>query len=159
MNAQDLRMLLEQTNDKLSILASSETLNKYELSAKEFLELISDFLSDEDKLKLFDYSHFRNFEGRIKSRIISLVSDENIILQMLNNDNIINGLASSHIVNIIKKMSDNAKQQLLHNQEFIEKHQIADYELIDIVSSLSDGARADVLMDIDLIKNKLHVYF
>ena len=85
MNAQDLRKLLEQTDDKSSIFASPETLNKYEFNAKEFFDLISDFLSDEEKLKLFDYSHFRQFEGWIKGGIIGLISDEHIILQIIIN--------------------------------------------------------------------------
>lgn len=157
MNAQDLRKLLEQTDDKLSIFASSETLNKYEFNAKEFFDLISDFLSDEEKLRLFDYSHFRQFEGWIKSGIIGLVSDEHIILQMMNNDNIMNGFESYQIVDIMKKMSDIGKQQLLHNQEFIEKHQIAGYELEEIISSLTEEARTEILMDIDLIRNQLHL--
>lgn len=103
MNDQDLRKLLEQTDDKLSIFASPETLNKYDFNAREFFDLISDFLSDEEKLKLFDYSHFRQFEGWIKSGIIGLVSDEHIILQMMNNDNIMNGFESYQIVDIMKK--------------------------------------------------------
>lgn len=157
MNAQDLRNLLEQTDDKLSIFASPETLNKYEFNAKEFFELISDFLSDEEKLKLFDYSHFRQFESWIKCGIIGLISDEHIILQIINNDNIMNGFESYQIVDIMKKISDIGKQQLLYNQEFIEKYQIASYELEEIISSLTEEARAEILMDIDLIRNKLHL--
>ena len=157
MNAQDLRKLLEQTDDKSSIFASPETLNKYEFNAKEFFDLISDFLSDEEKLKLFDYSHFRQFEGWIKGGIIGLISDEHIILQIINNDNIMNGFESYQIVDIIKKMSDIGKQQLLYNQEFIEKHQIAGYEIEEIISSLTEETRVEILMDIDLIRNKLHL--
>lgn len=157
MNAQDLRKLLEQTDDKISVFASPETLNKYDFNAKEFFDLISDFLSDEEKLRLFDYSHFRQFEGWIKGGIIGLISDEHIILQMMSNDNIMNGFESYQIVDIMKKMSDIGKQQLLHNQGFIEKYQIPDYELKNIISSLTDEARAEVLIDIDLITNKLHL--
>ncbi len=157
MNAQDLRELLEKTDDKLSIFASRETLSKCEINVKELWDLISDFLTDEEKLKLFDYSHFTQFEGLIKGGIIGLVSDENIILQMLSNDSIMNGFASYQIFNIIKKMSVSGKQQLLHNQEFIEKYQIADYELKDIVYSLTDEARAETLADRDLIVDKLHL--
>lgn len=157
MNAQDLRKLLEQTDDKISVFASPETLNKYDFNAKEFFDLISDFLSDEEKLRLFDYSHFRQFEGWIKGGIIGLISDEHIILQMMSNDNIMNGFESYQIVDIMKKMSDIGKQQLLHNQDFIEKYQIPDYELKNIISSLTDEARAEVLIDIDLITNKLHL--
>ena len=156
MNAEDFRKVLEQTDDKLSIFASRETLNKYKLSIKEFFDLISDFLSDEEKLKLFDYPHFQQFNGRIKGGIIGLISDDNIMLQMLGNDNITNGIITDQIVDIIKKMSDTGKQQVLHNQEFIEKHKIPGYELKSIVLSLSDEARAEILMDTDLITNKLH---
>ena len=81
MDAQDLRKSLEQTDDKLSIFANRETFKKYDLSIKEFFDLISDFLSDEEKLKLFDYSHFKNFNDRIKEGIIGLVSDEHIIVE------------------------------------------------------------------------------
>lgn len=157
MNAQDLRRLLEQTDDRLKIFANSETLNKYELNAKEFFDLISDFLSDEEKLRLFDYSHFRQFDSWIKSRIIGLVSDEHIVLQMLNDDNIINGFESYQIVDIMKKINDSGKQQLLHNQDFMEKHQIAGYELEKIISSLTEDVRTEILLDKDLIKNKLHL--
>lgn len=157
MDSQDLRRLLEQTNDKLTIFTSIETLNQYEFNVKEFFDLISDFLSDEEKLRLFDYSHFRQFEDWIKAGIIGLVSNEHIILQMMSDDNIMNGLKSYQIVDITMKMSNSGKTQLLHNQDLIKKYQIADYELKDIISSLDEKARVEVLMDKDLITNKLHL--
>ena len=157
MNAQDLIELLEETDDKLSIFASRETLSKCKLSIKELLEIINDFLTDEEKLKLFDYSHFMQLKGSIKSNIIRGVSDENVILQMLSNDNIMNNLENYQILNIIKGMNDTGKQQLLHNQEFIEKYQIDEYDLRNIIYSLADEARAEILTDRDLIVNKLHL--
>lgn len=157
MNAQDLRKLLEQTDDKLSILASIETLDKYELKAKELFDLINDFLSDEEKLQLFNYSHFKQFEGWIKCRIINLVSDEQIILQMISDDNIMDGVKNDQIVDIMKNMGDIGKKQLLYNQDFLKKHQISNYDSKYIVSSLSEEAKTEILMDIDLIKNKLHL--
>lgn len=157
MNAKDLRILLEQTDDKLSIFANSETLNKYTFNARELFALISDFLTDEEKLKLFDYSHFSRFGGTIKGGIIGLVSDDNIALEMMCNDDIMNGIQSYQVVDIMKKMSDGVKQQLLHNQEFIEKHQLTDYNLEKIIASLTEDARAETLADADLIKKRLHL--
>lgn len=125
MNAQDLRKVLEQTNDKLSIFANSEIFNEYELNVREFFDLISDFLSDEEKLKLFDYPHFIQLEDWIKLKIIGLISNENIILQMMGNDNIMKDFES--------------------------------YQIVDIISSLTDEARGKILMDIDLTTNKLHL--
>lgn len=45
----------------------------------------------------------------------------------------------------------------MYNQEFIEKHQIAGYEIEEIISSLTEETRVEILMDIDLIRNKLHL--
>lgn len=157
MNAQDLRTLLEQTDDKLTILASSETFKNYDITVKEFLDLVSDFLSDEEKLGLFDYSHFMQFKGWIKGEIIELISDENILLQILSNDNIMNGVEHYQIVDSIEKMSDGAKKQLLYNQDFMEKHQFSDNELIKIISGLSDDAREEILQNKDFIINRLHL--
>ncbi len=157
MNAQDLRKLLEETDDKLSVFASPETLKQYKLNVEELLGLINVFLNDEEKMKLFDYSHFRQVKGWIKGRIIGLVSDESTILQMMSNDNIMNGLESYQIVDIMKKMSDTVKQQLLHDYEFIEKHKIANYQLKDIIESLAEEAKTEILLDVELITNKLHL--
>ena len=157
MNAQDLRELLEKTDDKLRIFASSDTFSKYEIDEKELLELISDFLTDEEKLKLFDYSHFMQFSEDIRYGIIELVSDENIRLQMMSNDNIMDGLVSYQIAGIMRKMSDYGKKQILYNQEFIEKHQILDHNLEEIIDSLTDEIKAEILADIDLIRDKLHL--
>ena len=154
MNSQDLRTLLEQSDDKISILSSFETLKKYELTVKEFLDLISDFLNDEEKFRLLEFIKFKPW---IKGGIIGLISDENILLQILNNDTIMDGFENYQLVDIIIKMNDSAKKQLLHNQDYVEKHQIGDYELNKIISSLSDSARIEILQDTDLIANKLHL--
>lgn len=157
MNIQDLRKLLEKTDDKLSIFANIETLNRYDFSVKDFFDLVSDFLSDEEKLKLFDYSHVQKFEAWIKGGIIGLISDQDIKFQILSNDNIMSDFSSYQIVDMIKNLSDTRKQQVLQNQEFIEKHQFADYELKDIISSLGDEAKSEILTNKDLIINKLHL--
>ncbi len=157
MNAQDLRKLLQQTSNKLSIFASSEILSKCKCDEQELLNLIKDFLSDEEKMRLFNYSHFKNFDGSIKGNIIGLVSDEYILLQMLCNDSIMEGVESNQIVDIIKKIGDSGKQRLLNDQDFIQKYQIDEYDLINIISSLTDEARTEILMDVDLIRNKLNI--
>lgn len=154
MNEQNLRILLEKTDDKFGVLSSSETLNKYNITIAEYLDFISNFLNDEEKLRLLEIMKFKIW---IKSGIISLVSDENILLQILNNDTIMNGFEKYQIIDIIIKMNDSTKKQILRNQEFVEKHKIVDYELNKIISSLSDGAKIEILQDKDLIQNSLHL--
>ncbi len=157
MDSQDLRTLLEQTDNKLSIFANAETLNKYNLTVKDLFDLVNDFLSDEEKLKLFDYPHFRKFNNNIKCGIVSLISNEHIILQIINDDNIVNDFETYQIVDIVEKMNDTGKQQFLYNQDFIKKHQLSNYDINTIISSLTDEAKSKLLMDVDLIKNKLQL--
>ena len=152
MNAQDLRKLLEQTENKLSIFENREKLNEYEYNAIELYGLINDFLSDEEKLKLFDYQHFRNLKVGIKCNIVELISDDNIKLQILSDNEILEGAFSDQIVNIVKKMNDNAKLDFINNDRLIEKYQIEDHELQSISLSLNDEAKVQLMMNTNLIK-------
>ena len=49
MSAQDLRTLLQQTDNIFSILNNSEIFDKYGLTTREISDLISHFLNDEEK--------------------------------------------------------------------------------------------------------------
>lgn len=157
MDAQDLNKLLEKADDKLSIFADSEILNRYEFNLVELITLIDIFLSNEEKLKLFDYTHFQQLSSSTKAVILSVISDENILLKVLHNNIITNNFENYEIVHIIENMSDTSKKQLLNDQTFIEKHQLPNYELEHIVSSLNDSTKLEVLMDLNLTTNILHL--
>lgn len=49
MNAQDLRISLEKAKDKMSIFKDEEGMLKYELKVRELLDIIVEFLTDEEK--------------------------------------------------------------------------------------------------------------
>ncbi len=157
MYVKDFRELLEKTENKLSIFASAEILNKYEINKQECINLISEYLRDEEKLQLFNYSHFRQFENWAKIEIIKTISNENILLQIIKDDNITNGFESYEIMEIIKKVNDRGKQQILYNQDLIEKYQIADYDLTDIISGLAEESKVKILKDTNLLTEKLHL--
>ena len=53
MNAQDLKRLLEKSDNKLDIFANTEILYNCDIDIVELFELVKEFLSDEEKLKLF----------------------------------------------------------------------------------------------------------
>lgn len=157
MNAQDLRKVLEETDNKFSILANKETLTKYTLTVKDFLDLINDFLSDAEKLQLFNFSHFVNFEPYIKFGIIDLISDDNIMLQILINDDIMSGFAEYQIAEILKKLNDTVKMQLLCNKDFISKLKLENHQLKDIISTLSEEKQYKLLTDTDNITNTFNL--
>ena len=74
MNAKDLRRLLEKSDNKLNIFANTEILYNCDIDIVELFELVKEFLTDEEKLKLFDYQYFEGTE----SLIIGSISNENI---------------------------------------------------------------------------------
>ena len=47
MNAQDLKKLLENTNNKFNIFADRSVLVQYSLTVADLLQLLNEFLSDE----------------------------------------------------------------------------------------------------------------
>ncbi len=157
MDAKDLRKLLENADDKLYIFASRETLNQYDLTYQELYDLITDFLSDEQKLKLLDYPHFEKLGPTVKERIIKLISDTNIQLQILYDNNIIGDFNNWQILNILQQTNDDVKLQILHDEAFIKEHEFTDINLQNIAFSLKDSAKANLLYDRELVKDKLHM--
>ena len=70
MDAQDLRKLIESSTNKFSIFEDRSTLVQYNFSIQELIDLISDFLSDEQKAQLFELEHFKKLSSNIKVHII-----------------------------------------------------------------------------------------
>ena len=157
MKAQELRKLIEESEDKLSIFANKDILKQYEFNAKELFDLIKDFLSDEEKLKLFDYEHFQGLNAYIRTEIIKLIIDSDIKLQALYNEKATEGIQNYEILKIITQLNDEQKEKILRDEEFLEKNKFQNYNKNSIISSLSEEAREKILLDKDIMINKLHL--
>ena len=157
MKAQELRKLIEESEDKLSIFANKDILKQYKFNTKELFDLIKDFLSDEEKLKLFNYEHFQGLNAYIRTEIIKLIIDSNIKLQALYNEKATEGIQNYEILKIITQLNDEQKEQILRDEKFLEKNKFQNYNKNAIISSLSEEAREKVLLDKDVMINKLHL--
>lgn len=153
MNAQDLKRLLEKSDNKLDIFANTEILYNCDIDIVELFELVKEFLSDEEKLKLFDYKVFEGTE----SWIIGSISNEKIKLEIIYNYNFMSKFENHIIVDSIKSLSDNRKKQILQDEKFISKYQFTKQELCDIISSFSDEAKTNILTNIGLIIGELQL--
>ena len=92
-----------------------------------------------------------------KVGIFALISDPKTKLQLLIDDEIAIGLDNFEVIDIIHSLDDDEKKQLLGNSNFIEKHKISTQQLEDIIISLSQEFRAELLTDNDFIVNTLHL--
>lgn len=153
MNAQDLKRLLEKSDNKLDIFANTEILYNCDIDIVELFELVKEFLSDEEKLKLFDYKFFEGTE----SWIIGSISNEKIKLEIIYNYNFMSKFENHIIVDSIKSLSDNRKKQILQDEKFISKYQFTKQESCDIISSFSDEAKTNILTNIGLIIGELQL--
>ncbi len=153
MEPEDLRKRLEKTEDKLSIFTNLEILNQYDLYVDDIFELIKEFLKDEEKLKLLEYPIYQEYEIFMIKSII----DENIVLKVIDENNRKETIPHYSVLNIIHDLSDSTKKQILYDQDFIERHEIVDYELKDIIESLSEGEKEKILEEKELFIDKLQL--
>lgn len=155
MDTNNFREALENAEDKLSIFSNVDILRKYRFTIRELLDCIRDFLSDEEKLTLFDYSHFQKLDAGIRSGIVKLVSDENILMNMLSQDRVTKDFQSYQILTILEEKSDAIKLQVLESPEILQKYQFANYDLQTLLQSLSEQTKETVLTNVDFITNGL----
>lgn len=83
--------------------------------------------------------------------------DEESILTIINDDTIDVNIKSYQFCNIVEGMSDSGKQQILHNKKLIEKYKLNNYDLENIIISMTEKNKIDVLMDNELLKNQLQI--
>lgn len=148
MSVQDFRKKLENTTDKLSVFASREAILKYDVTVAEILELIQDFLSDEEKLKLFDFPDIEKLTTKFMNNIIGLISEEAVKLQLLENDSIISKMDQGKIIELISGISDEARASVLKDTEFTKKIGLQTHQLMELTKQLSIDSEKLEIMDI-----------
>lgn len=155
MGAQELRKLLEETEDKFGIFADREKLVKYSFNVIELSNLVKDFLTDDEKLKLFEFNHFKNANTILKSYIINTISDDDIKVKLIIESDIASNFEKYQLVNIIKNLNDNSKIDILKNSEFLKNKNLSSYETKDIINTLGVKARETLLEDKNLLEEDL----
>ncbi len=159
MNAQDLRNLLEKTDNKLDVFSNMETLRQYSFNIGELFDLITDFLTDKEKQELLNYPYIQRQDIGVKLGIVGLISDSSIKTDIFVNDSMTDELSNYQVADFIKKLDDESKTTILYNQEFIEKHGLDKYMINDIITSSGDKLKLDIIYNPEFIeKNQIDSY-
>ena len=101
MNAQDLIKLLEESKNKFNIFVDRSVLAQYSLTVADLLQLVNDFLSDEEKGQLFELEHFKKLPSHVRCRILQEISNSETKLAVLENPSAVSDLETHHILNVI----------------------------------------------------------
>lgn len=153
METKDFRKVLEDAEDKFNAFADPEVLNKYEFTIAEFIAVIKEFLSDEEKQRLFGLEHISAQSPYIKSKILDTIADDNIKMEVMETVDI--GLDRYSAMDVIKKFGDEAKLQVLHRADFRDRFSLENYDIGNIAKSLSEGNIISLLSDIDFVSGEL----
>ena len=145
MNAQDLKKLLENTNNKFNIFADRSVLAQYSLTVADLLQLLNEFLSDEEKGRLFELEHFKKFSPNLKSQILQNISDSKIKLAILKKPELIDGLDAYYITKIISTLDENARVSIIEDLNFLRNYKIDNYDINQIIKSLGDKYKLQIL--------------
>ena len=151
MNSEDFRKLLLESNDKFSLLSNSKTLRQYDMTVGEFGNLINEFLTDNEKARLFQIEYFRNANPYIKRCILDNISDSNTLLSIIEDSDLIDNIDTSYIKEAINRLNDEDKLKILHNREFFKKREFYSFEITKIIGSLSEENKVSILNDTSLI--------
>ena len=151
MNAQDLKKLLENTNNKFNIFTDRSVLVQYSLTVADLLQLLNEFLSDEEKGRLFELEHFKKLSPNLKSQILQDISDSKIKLTILKKPELIEGLDAYYITKIIFTLDENARFSIIEDLNFLKNYKIDNYDINKIIKSLGDKYKLQVLSNKSLV--------
>lgn len=153
----DLEELIEKSTNKLSIFIDKNTFSQYSITYGDLVYLISQFLNDEEIAKAFDTRFYNDLPTGTRYSIIELISDSKIKLKLLENDKILANMYSYQIINIIKSLDDADKIQVLNMSDFLKQYGISNYDKQEIIKSLSNKNKQEILCDKSLIKDVLQL--
>ena len=158
MGIDELRKLLKQADDKFSIFEDRNIFDKYYCTIQEVLDFLQEFFSDEEILELFEFPPFQKLNAISRFAIMTIITNEEVMLKMLKNDMIMDGIENYEIGDLIQtKLSDDKKMQILLDKELGEKRELITYDYEKIISSMSMQNIEKILENTDLVTKKLQL--
>lgn len=157
MDREEFRQLLKETNDKLSILGNVEILRQCKMNLGELYDLIKIFLTDREISKLLEYKHFQKWPSYKRKELILMISDSDILLKMLQDEEKMEGFKSWDLESFIEKLNDSDKEKLLNTPGWFESHGFLPYEVSKIIAEMEDSIKYNIVSNPDLICNMLQL--
>lgn len=157
MDREEFRQLLEETDDKLSILGNVEILRQCKINLGEWYDLIKIFLTDREISKLLEYKYFQKWPSYRRKELILMISDSEILLKMLQDEEKMEGFKSWDLESFIEKLNDSDKEKLLNTPGWFESHGFLPYEVSKIIAEMEDSIKYNIVSNPDLICNMLQL--
>lgn len=157
MDLNEFKQLLEETEDKLSIFGSIEILRQYKINLGELYDTIHEYLNNEEIPKLLEYPHFQRWDSNRRKRILLMVSDSGVLIDILKDEEKLKNFKSWDLKDIIKKLNDSDKEKLLNTPGWFKKYGFSTYEITEIIKGINEGTKYNIISNPVLIKNMLQL--
>lgn len=145
MNTQDLKKILDESDNKYRILTDKNIISEYDVSEREFANLINIYLTDEQKLFLLHNTEFvlEKLNTEYIKNIVRELKEDKAKLDIIE----IYQFEDRQIESIISSFSiDSLVELFSHNKEFLEKYKIKPYL---ITKNLSNEKQIEIISRIE----------
>lgn len=145
MNAKEFKEYLESKTDKIAELRNKEILNQLNFSMREFINIISEVLNDEEKEQILP--HLKNIPQSCLEHLINSITKNEIKLKVLYDIE----MPRYMVLDIIKNMNDECKMLFLHSKNLHQKLSLDSYDFSKIIQTMSQEQIESVLKDKSII--------
>ena len=173
MTKEELIELLEKSEDKYSIFTSYELIAKCTFPEEEFLALMKQYLTNEQKLELFNNNYFAKRIVAVKhpenphisfgeymsaslesTHLLASITDYHMLMEVMTNVDLVKRMSSVSIVYDV--MPDEAKISLLGNLNLMKSAKLNPVELLRHISA---DKRKPILLNKDYLIDELNASF
>ncbi len=173
MTKEELIELLEKSDDKYAILTSYETFAKCTFPEEEFLDLMKQYLTNEQKVELFkslffakrvaEIQHpedhritFREYRNSVRESIslLASVDDTKMMMDVLTDESLEKTLFSGEMGAIFDCLSDEEKERIFRNQAIMQSGR---FDVVSLLKHISEEKRKDLLLESSYLLEKLKV--
>ena len=149
MDANNLREILLNSNNKLDVFKDFNLIKKYKVNPNVILEYINEFLNDNEKVNLFNFKHFATFPLRYKLEILNSITSPKLALELIEQKGFAFKMQKDEILKYIYSQSDNFKKSVIDDEGLISMYKLGAYDVGQIIESFSSDK-----LKLEYLKNK-----
>ena len=109
-------------------------------------------LSDDEISKLLEYAHFQKWDTIRRKKIILMISDSKVMLDVLQDEEKIKDFKSWDLKDFIKKLDDSDKEKLLNLQDWFENHGFTTYETTQMIIGINESTKYSIMPNPNLME-------
>lgn len=152
---EELKKVLEQSQNKLEVFGDVDKIVQYDMTIQQLVDIIQESLSDEEKEKLFEFSHFQNLKPHIREKILAGVRNDEIKIRMIKDQKVTSGIFDYTLQNMMEGLGDAGVLLVLNDEELLNQYDKHKITRVKMIKNLSSETKEQLAYDHDFLEGKL----